>query len=55
VGRAHQCRGTRQRHDVLASHGRQRTNVAIDRKIPADIAVVDPSAFTALTKLAARL
>jgi large subunit ribosomal protein L20 len=30
----------------------KRTNVGIDRKILADIAIVDPNAFTALTKLA---
>jgi large subunit ribosomal protein L20 len=30
----------------------KRTNVAIDRKILSDIAIVDPSAFAALTKLA---
>jgi large subunit ribosomal protein L20 len=32
----------------------KRTNIDIDRKILADIAVIDPPAFTALTKLAER-
>ena len=31
----------------------KRTNIGIDRKILADIAIADPTAFTALTKLAA--
>ena len=30
----------------------KRTNITIDRKILADLAVVDPAAFTALTKVA---
>src|SRR5437870_10296041 len=34
-------------------HGLKKANVALDRKVLADIAVVDPAAFAAVAKMAA--